>query len=72
MPLPPIFTPKEVFSLNIPTDPMILLSFVNTKLRDFYPSLNALCEDLSLDCPALVSALKQAGYEYDPAANQFR
>mgnify|MGYP000358689334 CR=1 FL=1 len=34
--------------LNLPSDPMILLSFINTKLRDFYPSLDALCEDANI------------------------
>ena len=33
----------------LPKDPMILLSVVNTKLRDEYDSLDALCEDLDLD-----------------------
>ena len=33
---------------NIPQDPMMLMSFINMKLRDFYPSLDALCEDLEI------------------------
>ena len=33
----------------LPQDPMILLSYLNTKLRDFYPTLDALCDDLQID-----------------------
>ena len=34
---------------GLPGDPVILLGVVNTKLRDFYPSLEALCDDLEID-----------------------
>lgn len=34
---------------NIPKDPVMLLSFINMKLRDFYPSLDELCTDLDLN-----------------------
>lgn len=37
----------------LPSDPMILYSYVNQKLRDDYASLEALCEDLELDRAAL-------------------
>ena len=40
----------------LPSDPMILYSYVNQKLRDDYPSLDALCEDLELDRAALMYA----------------
>ena len=40
-----------------PKDPMMLLSWVNMKLRDFYPSLDNLCEDLELDRNELVEKL---------------
>ena len=40
--------------LNLPSDPMILLSFINTKLRDFYPSLDALCEDANISKDEIV------------------
>ena len=33
----------------LPQDPMILLSYLNTKLRDFYPTLDALCDDIQID-----------------------
>ena len=36
--------------MKLPEDPMMLYSFINMKLRDFYPSLDALCEERS-NCP---------------------
>lgn len=56
----------------LPQDPYILLSYVNTKLRDEYPSLTALCGGLDADEAELVEKLAGAGYAYDPAANQFK
>ena len=35
--------------MDLPHDPYILLGFVNMKLRDAYPTLSALCEDLGAD-----------------------
>lgn len=55
----------------IPTDPAILLSFVNTKLRDEYESLAELCAALDADQASLRSALAAIGYTYDPNQNQF-
>ena len=55
----------------LPKDPVILLSFVNTKLRDNYSSLEDLCADFDAD-PAQVSAVLAAlDYHYDPERNQF-
>lgn len=56
----------------LPKDPMILLSFVNTKLRDDYDSLDALCEDLDADRAALEAKLEAVGFVYDAAKNRFR
>ena len=50
---------------------MILLSVVNTKLRDFYPSLEALCEDMQADQNEITEKLKMIDYEYDAVRNQF-
>ena len=55
-----------------PNDPVILLSFVNTKLRDESPSLDELCASMGEDRAALEEKLAAIGYEYDPAVNQFR
>ena len=56
---------------NIPKDPAILLSFINTKLRDFYPSLDMLCEELEIKKDGVSKTLAQMDYHYDPSANQF-
>lgn len=56
---------------NIPNDPMMLLSFLNMKLRDFYPDLNALCQDLELDKDAIVDKLATIDYHYDAVLNRF-
>lgn len=56
---------------GLPSDPMILLSVVNTKLRDFYPSLQALCDDMEISEAELKEKLAQIAYEYDGLKNQF-
>lgn len=56
---------------GLPGDPMILLSVINTKLRDFYPSLEALCEDMQADQNEITEKLKRIDYEYDAVRNQF-
>lgn len=55
----------------IPKDPVMLLSFVNMKLRDFYESLEALCEELEIDCRELTEKLASIDYHYDEEKNQF-
>lgn len=55
----------------LPRDPVILLSFVNTKLRDEYPSLGELCAALDADEAALKAALAGLDYRYSPEKNQF-
>ena len=56
----------------LPNDPMILLSYLNTQLRDRYDSLAALCEDLDADEDALREKLAAAGFTYDSERNRFR
>ena len=56
---------------GLPGDPVILLSVVNTKLRDFYPSLEAMCEDMQADQKEITDKLKMIDYEYDKDRNQF-
>lgn len=56
---------------NLPKDPAMLMSYVNTKLRDDYPSLDALCDDLHIDRAQLEAALAAAGFEYSAANNKF-
>lgn len=56
----------------LPKDPFILLSFINTKLRDEFSSLEALCEQYDTAPEKLKSTLAQAGFVYDRAQNQFK
>ena len=46
--------------MKLPEDPMMLYSFINMKLRDFYPSLDALCEDMNVEKEVIVRTLKRA------------
>ncbi|WP_300813668.1 DUF4250 domain-containing protein [uncultured Bacteroides sp.] len=57
--------------MKLPEEPMMLYSFINMQLRDFYPSLDALCEDLGVDKESIVKKLKSVGFEYSPARNRF-
>lgn len=56
---------------GLPKDPMLLLSVVNTKLRDYYHSLDALCDDMDVEKEEIVNALKTIDYEYDEDRQQF-
>lgn len=55
----------------LPKDPAILLSVINTKLRDFYPSLDALCDDMEEDKQAISESLAKIGYKYSEKLNRF-
>lgn len=57
--------------MELPNDPVLLLSVVNMKLRDYYPSLDALCEDLMADREELEKKLSEIGYVYDREKNTF-
>lgn len=54
-----------------PKDPMILLSWINTRLRDVYPDLTELCKAENLDQAELEATLRAVDYEYDPDTRQF-
>ena len=56
---------------RLPQDPIILMSFINLKLRDFYPSLEALCEDLDINRQELVEKMMKAGFEYSETNKRF-
>lgn len=56
---------------TIPNDPMILLSFVNTKLRDFYPSFDKMCDDLGCSKEEIESKLSAIDYKYNAELNKF-
>lgn len=55
----------------IPKDPVMLLSFVNLKLRDFYPNVESLCEGLDIDKGELEEKLAGIDYHYDREKNRF-
>lgn len=57
--------------MSIPQDPIILLSYINTNLRDYYQTLTDLCKSLDIDETDLVTKLKRINYEYCPIRNQF-
>ena len=48
---------------GLPKDPMLLLSVVNTKLRDYYHNLDALCDDMNVEKEEIVNTLKTI-YEF--------
>ena len=56
---------------NIPQDAMMLMSFVNMKLRDEYPSLDELCASMDIDRQWLVKKLAAVGFEYSEENNKF-
>lgn len=56
---------------SIPKDPIILLSFINTKLRDQYASLKELCDDMELEENDLKLILGTLNYEYNEELNKF-
>lgn len=56
---------------GLPKDPILMLGVVNTKLRDFYVSLDDLCEDMQVDRAEITEKLKGIDYEYDRTRNQF-
>ena len=56
---------------DYPKDPMMLMSWVNMKLRDFYPDLETMCEDLGIAPEDIIGRLEAAGYEYNRELNKF-
>lgn len=58
--------------MSLPQDPIILLSYINTQLRDYYKNLSELCENLEINESDLIEKLKKIQYEYDNKQNQFK
>ncbi|MCI9048967.1 MAG: DUF4250 domain-containing protein [Coprobacillus sp.] len=56
----------------LPKDPVMLLSFINMKLRDQYDSLESLCEDFNVSKEEIIEKLKTIDYIYDNEKNQFK
>ena len=57
--------------MNLPQDPIMLLSYVNTQLRDNYSSLDDFCSGMGVDCSELEEKLRAVNYEYDAQRNAF-
>ena len=55
----------EMSNGSIPKDPVMLLSYVNTQLRDFYPDIEEMCKSLDIDREELEN------YKYDGSMNKF-
>lgn len=56
----------------LPQDPFILLSYVNTQLRDNYSSLESFCDDADISPMDLISKLDTIGFQYDSSCKQFK
>ena len=57
--------------MSLPKDPVMLLSVVNTKLRDYYPSLEELAKAEGITKEEIETKLKSINYSYDESRNQF-
>ena len=57
--------------MSLPKDPVMLLSVVNTKLRDFYPSLEDLAKAEGVTEEEIIQKLAMINYVYDEKRNQF-
>lgn len=58
-------------SNNLPNDSVMLLSYINTQLRDFYPNLDELCKTLDVDKDELENKLAAIDYRYNAELNKF-
>ena len=58
--------------MNLPADDFILLSLINTKLRDNYSSLGELCMEEDVAAEEIAARLSAVGYEYDKEGNSFK
>lgn len=66
------FIQKEVIKMNMPMNPVILLSYVNTQLRDNYVDLDDLCKSLDWNRSEIIYHLLKINYEYNENCNQFK
>ena len=57
--------------MTLPNDPIMLMSYLNTQLRDNYPSLEELCKSMCLDEAEIRAKLETVGFVYQPERNQF-
>ena len=57
--------------MSLPKDPVMLLSVVNTKLRDYYPNLEELAAGEGVTVEEVENKLRMINYIYDKNHNQF-
>ncbi|MBO5610111.1 MAG: DUF4250 domain-containing protein [Eubacterium sp.] len=57
--------------MAIPNDPIMLMSYLNTQLRDNYSSLEEFCKESGADEKEIKDKLEKAGYRYEPDQNRF-
>ena len=57
--------------IKFPKDPAMLLSYVNTQLRDFYPSMEEFCKAMDVEKTEIDEKLARIDYEYDPVSNRY-
>ena len=57
--------------MSLPKDPVILLSYINTQLRDNYASLAEFCRAADCSSDDIIQALARIDYHYNPDTNQF-
>lgn len=62
---------KNLKKMELPKDPMMLLSTLNMKLRDCYSNLDELCEDIQVDKKTILNTMQTAGFEYNQELNKF-
>ena len=64
-------TKRRTTQMALPQDPMMLLSYINTQLRDEYDSLDELCSSIGADKDEICRKLETADYFYDQNLNKF-
>ena len=58
--------------MELPKDSMMLLSVINTKLRDCYNNLDELCEDYNVEKVEIINKLAEIDYIYDDKLKKFK
>ena len=67
----PWINKEEAVMTKFPKDPVMLLSYINTQLRDFYPSMEELCKAMDVKKEEIDEKLDLIDYRYDPERNQY-
>ena len=58
-------------NMTLPKDPVMLLSLINTKLRDYNSSLDDFCKENDLNEDEIKEKLEMIDYHYSKERNQF-